>query len=147
MQSKDYGQYFIPKQAYSAEVLTASAAVHGGMICVKPCIITRIGIAISVVVAADTIAPVVEFNRRPIIASATGEISIGTLTIPNGTAVSKVVYKNIDPVAFVPGDELSFEHTVAGTDASSATGAGFYVFEFDDDPEYVANLTNMVASV
>jgi hypothetical protein len=146
MQSKDYGQYFIPKAAHSAETLTAAAAVHNGMICVKKCVVTKIMFVITTLTATDTVAPKVEFNHRPTIGSATGETALGVLTIPDGSAVGKVIYKEIDPVAFEPGEELSFEHTVQGTDGSSAAGAGYYAVEFDDSPEYDGNLSNMVAS-
>lgn len=146
--SKLSTDYFIPKSAsrLTAEDLTASAAVYDGMICTRACRVSRVMFVVTVLTATDTTAPAVEFNRRPTIASATGEVLMGTLTIPDASAVGTVIYKDIEPVEFAPGEELSFEHTVAGTDGSSAAGSGFYSFEIEDSPEEPLNQTKMTAS-
>ena len=134
----------IPKSTavFTAEDLSAAVAVYGGFLITKQCKIKRIGFYVTTVISATT-NPAVEFNRRPTYNSSSGEILLGTLTIPTTTAVGTVVYKDIDPVVLFPGDELSLEHTVQ----ASATGAGFYVFEVCDDPEVPANQTKMLASV
>jgi len=116
------------------------------MICVKNCKVSRVGFVIVTTVLADAVAAQVEFNRRPTIASATGEVLMGTVIIPDEAAVGAVYYTDIDPVSFAPGEELSFEHTVAADDSGSQAGTGYYVFEFQDDPEYVSNSTNMIES-
>lgn len=131
----------------TAEVLTAAAAVYGGYLVTKQCKITRIAFYVTVTVAANTQTPVVEFNRRPTYNSASGEVLMGTLTIPTGTAAGKVVYKDINPINLYPGDEFSFEHITQATDSGSAAGAGFYGFDLEEDPEYAGNQTNMVKSV
>jgi len=148
MYNKLSTNYFIPKSAsrLTAEDLTASAAVYDGMICTRACRVSRLMFVVTTLVATDTIKAAVEFNRRPTIASSAAEVLMGTLTIPDTSAVGTVVYKDIDPVEFAPGEELSFEHSVAGTDGSSAAGAGFYSFEIEDSPEEPLNQTNMVAS-
>ncbi len=130
----------------TAEVLSAAAAVYGGYLVTKQCKIKRIKFYVTLLVAASTTAPVVEFNRRPTYNSSSGEIALGTLTIPNGAAVGSVYYKDIDPVVLFPGDELSFEHITQAVDASAAAGAGFYAFEIEEDPEVPANQSKMIAS-
>lgn len=130
----------------TAEVLSAAGAVYGGYLVTRQCKIKRLMFYVTVLVAADTTAPVVEFNRRPTYNSSSGEILLGNLTIPEGTAAGKVVYKDIEPVILYPGDELSFEHTVQAVDSSSAAGAGFYAFEIEDCPEQAANQSDMVES-
>lgn len=126
------------------EDLSAAAAVYGGYLIAKQCKITRIAFYVTTAVVATTTAPVVEFNRRPTYNSASGEIALGTLTIPTGTAAGKILYKDIDPVTLFPGDELSFEHTVQAV--GSAAGAGFYAFDIYEDPEVVGNQADMIAS-
>lgn len=130
----------------TAEVLTAAAAVYGGYIVLKQCKIKRLMFVVTTLVASDTVAAVVEFNRRPTIDSSSGEVLLGQLTIPDGSAVGAVIYKDIEPVTLVPGDELSLEHVTAATDGTAAAGAGFYGFELCDEPEQPANCSNMVAS-
>ncbi len=148
MYNKRASQYFIPKSAahLTAEALAAAAAVYDGFLCTRGCRVNRLMFVVTTLVAADTTAPVVEFNRRPTPGSATGEVALGTLTIPEGAAVGDVLYKDIDPVEFAPGEELSFEHTVQAADSSSAAGAGYYGYEIEDSPEEAANQTKMEAS-
>lgn len=133
----------IPKSTavFTAEDLTALAAVYGGFLVMKQCKIKAIKFYVTTAISATT-APAVEFNRRPTYNSSSGEILLGTLTIPSGTAAGKVIVKEIDPVTLVPGDELSLEHTVA----ASSAGAGFYGFEIMDDPEVVENQSNVIES-
>lgn len=131
----------------TAEVLTAAAAVYGGYLITRQCQVKRLMFYVTTTVASNTQNAVVEFNRRPTYNSASGEIALGTLTIPNGAVAGSVIYKDIDPITLFPGDELSFEHTVQATDSGAAAGAGFYAFEIMDDPEEAANQTKMVASV
>ena len=133
----------IPKSTavFTAEDLSAANAVYGGMLVLKQCRIKRIMFYVTTALNTVT-AATVKFSRRPTYNSATGEVSLGTLSLPNGTAAGSVVYKDITPVTLFPGDELSFEQTgQAGT-----AGAGFYGFEIEDDPEYASNQTKMVAS-
>lgn len=133
----------IPKSTavFTAEDLSAAAAVYGGFLVMKQCKIKAIKFYVTTAINATT-APAVEFNRRPTYNSSSGEILLGTLTIPNGTAAGKVIVKEIDPVTLVPGDELSLEHTVQ----ASTAGAGFYGFEIMDDPEVVENQSNVIES-
>lgn len=141
-------EYFMPRgsAALDIEAVDAAAAVHGGHVCVKRCEVKRLMFMMETAVAADTTAPVVEFNRRPTIASATGEVQLGQITIPDGTAIGTMMYKDIDPVVFEVGDELSFELVTQAADAGTAAGDGYYGVLCIDDPEDVANESNMTAS-
>lgn len=128
------------------ETLTAAAAVHGEYLVMRSCVVRRIGFIVTTLVASNTQNAVVEFNRRPTPGSSSGEVLLGQLTIPTGTAVGKVLYKNISPVRLQVGDALSLEHVTQATDSGSAAGAGFYMFELVDEPEYIANEADAVAS-
>ena len=140
--------YFIPISAarLTAEAITASAAVYDQLVCTRACRVSRLMFVITTLVASDATLGVVEFNRRITIGSATNEVLLGNLSIPDASAVGTVVYKDIDPVEFAPGEAIAFEHTVAATDGSSAAGAGYYAFEIEDSPEEPLNQTRMVAS-
>ena len=140
--------YFVPRgsAALDIEAVDAAAAVHGGHVCIKRCKVKRLLFVLETLVAADTTAPVVEYNRRPTIASATGEVQLGQITIPDATAAGQVMYKDIEPVTFEVGDELSFELVTQAADAGTAAGDGYYAVEVDESPEEPANESNMVAS-
>jgi hypothetical protein len=83
------------------------------------------------------------FTKRPTPLSATAESVIGILTVPSGTAIGKVVYKDITPVSFAPGDSLEISWTV-GT--GTPTGIGMWYVECNDDPESAGNQSDMIAS-
>lgn len=108
--------------------------------------VTRIMALVTTLVANDTIAAVITVYRRPTLGSAVGQVAIGTLTIPDGSAVSKVIYKDLDGTVVYPGEEIAFNVSTAGTDSGVAAGAFVGSFEADYDPEYAANQSNMVAS-
>lgn len=88
---------------------------------------------------------VVNFKKYVAYGSSAGEVSLGTLLIPGGTAKDKVFYKEIDEVTFHPGDQLIFEVTTAAAGGSAAGGAVYDVEAFDD-PEYAPDQSKMVAS-
>lgn len=148
MYTSNYSQHFVPKgtAAIGEETVSATAAGHGGYLCVQPCRVRRLIFVITEAIAADDTAPVVEFNKRPTPGSATGEELVGQLTLPDTTAIGKVVYKDIDPVDFETGDELALEHVTQAVDGSSAAGKGFYAFEIESRNEYEANLSELVLS-
>lgn len=130
----------------AADTISAAAAVHGEYLIGKRVKIKRLMFIVTTAVAADTTAPVVEFNRRPTPGSSSGEVQLGQLTIPDGTAAGKILYKDIDPVSLEAGDALALEHVTQAVDGSAAAGAGYYMFEADLDPEYVVNESDMVKS-
>jgi hypothetical protein len=124
------------------EDLSAANAVYGSYVVAKQCKIKRIAFYVTTLINAST-NPAVTFTRRPTFGSTSGAILLGTVTIPTGSAVGTVIYKNIAPVNLYPGDELSLAQTVQ----ASTAGQGFYMFEIDDDPEVPANQSKMLASI
>lgn len=128
--------------------LDAAAAVHGEYYVFKPMILKRIGFLVTEAVVADTTPPVVRFSKRLAPGSDTNAVVCGSLTIPHGTAVGKVVYKDITPVRFAAGDVLKVENTVRTVDAGSGTetGQGYYMFEMELDPETPENESDMIES-
>lgn len=123
----------------------ASSADHGEYVCFRPCIVSRLAFAVTgEAVSGTSVAPTVVFTKRPTPLSSSGEAVVGTLTLPTGTAIGKVVYKDLAaPVRFRVGDSMELAHTI-GT--GTPTGMGVAFFECQEDPEYSANMTDMVAS-
>lgn len=130
----------------AAENAAAAVAVHGSFLVEKQCRIKAVYFYVSIVCLAGTTAPVVRFLRRPTYGSTTGQVVLGTITIPSGTAAGKVMYKLITPTTLFPGETLTFEHTVQAADPGTPTCSGYYGFEVELDPEVPANQPNLVLS-
>lgn len=130
------------------EDLDGAAAVHGEWFVLQSCEIKRLMFVVTEAVVADTTNPEVRFSKRITPGSDTGAVVLGSLIIPHGTAVGKVLYKDIDPVLLSPGDTIKLENTVRTVDAGSGTetGQGYYGFALDLSPEYVGNESDMVES-
>lgn len=152
MYASPVGEYFRPiitLAQNAAEVLKemdigAASADHGEFVCVKPCVLRRIGFVLtSEAASGTTTAPTVIFTKRPTPLSATSEAVAGTLTVPSGTAIGKVVYKDITPVRFAVGDSLELSHTVG---VGTPTGQGVPFFVVEDSPEEPANNSDMIES-
>lgn len=139
----------IPLSLNAAEVLKeidigATGADHGELICVKACKVYRAQFILTGEVAGGTsVAPTVLFKKRPTPLSATGESTVATLTIPDATAIGKVVYKDFEPVSFAVGDSMEISHTI-GT--GTPTGMGHYSFLCLESPEESANNSDMIES-
>lgn len=121
-----------------------ASAAHGEYVCVKPCSVKRLMFAVSdEAVVGSTTAPTVVFKKRPTPNSASGESTVGVLTIPHGTAIGKVLYKEVQ-VDFAVGDSLQISWTVGvgGTPA----GQGLASVEAFYDDENPANMTDMILS-
>lgn len=129
-----------------AETLTASAAEHGEFLVMKRCALRRISFCVTTAVSATTTAPVVTFTKRVTPGSATGSSTIGTLTIPDTTAIGKVVYKDIEPVELNVGDSVLLNHTTQATGSGSPAGAGYYGFEVYPLGENISEQSDAVAS-
>jgi len=145
-------KYFVPiitLAQNAAEVLKemdigASSADHGELVCVKPCRIVQLQFTLTSEVAGGTsVAPRVVFTKRPTPLSATSEAVVGTVIVPDATAVGKTVYLAIEPVNFAVGDSMELSHVI-GT--GTPTGQGVYSYICEDDPEMPANNSDMIAS-
>lgn len=130
----------------TAEVVSAAAAVYGGYLVTKAVELKRFSFYVSVAIVAATTAPVVKISRRPTFNSSSGELEIARLTLPTGTAIGKVVYKDVDPYQLLPGDELSIEHVTQAADPGTAAGAGYYDAILQSGPESDANCSALLAS-
>ena len=111
-----------------------------------PIVIKRISMFIKTAVTAGNTAPIVSVYSRPTTASSAGQVTIGTLTIPNGTAAGKVVYKELNSVRVHAGYDLCLAVTTKAGDSGTAAGDGFIGFMYEMDPEVPADQTKMIAS-
>lgn len=151
MYNVSVGQSFIPIGAAVAtaplgiEDVGATAAVHGEYLCVKQCVINRIMFQVQTIIAATTTPPQVRFSKRLTSSSDTGAVVLGSLIIPDTTAAGKMMYKDIKPVVFQPGQILKLENTVQAV-GGGASGTGYYAFEAQEDPEDRKEETNFVLS-
>ena len=130
----------------TAENLAAAVAVYGGYYVTKPCAISEFKFIVTTAIVAGTTAPVIEVNRRPTPGSASGEVQIDTITIPNGTAAGKVMSVRFAPVQLNTGDSLAFEHVTQAADSGTAAGAGFYDVVLEADYESDDNQSDQITS-
>ena len=122
----------------------AASADHGELVCVRPCRVSELMFTLTSELAGGTsVAPRVVFTRRPTPLSATSEAVVGTVIVPDATAVGKTVYKLVDPVVFAVGESMEISHVI-GT--GTPTGQGVYSFVCNDDPETNDNNSDMIES-
>lgn len=142
--------YFSPDAGDLVGVLDigASSADAGEFVCIKPCVIKRVGFVVTdEVVAGTSTAPQVVFTKRPTPNSATGEVVTATLTVPDGTAVGETIILDLDTsdadARFDIGDSLELSHVV-GT--GSPTGQGIPFAVCMDAAEDASNMTGVTVS-
>lgn len=122
----------------------ASSGDHGDFVCVRRCYVKRFFFALTLEAASGTsVAPTVIFKKYPIVANSSGASTLATLTVPTGTAIGKIVYKDVTPVLFVPGNGMHISWTI-GT--GTPTGIGDAEWHCELDPEVALNDTNLIAS-
>jgi hypothetical protein len=133
----------------AAEVLKeidigAASGDHGEFLCVKQCQVASLQFTLtSEAASGTTTAPTVIFTKRVTPLSATGEVVMGTVVVPSGTAIGKTVYLAIDPVTLKVGETVEVSWTVG---VGTPTGIGVASFVCNEDPETSANNTDMIAS-
>lgn len=123
----------------TAEVITAAAAVYGSYTVMYPIQVKRLSFAVSTAIS-DLTASVVRLTKVSA-ANVTTSLS-GNMTIANGLAVKKVVYKDFTPAKIGVGEFLQLEHLTQGGLGGTPAGAGFYGFVAELLPEYMGNETN-----
>lgn len=131
---------------FTAANLAATAADWAVAKVHHPIQVKRISFFVTTAVTAGTTAPKVTVYSRPTSASASGQATLGVLTIPNGAAVGAVYYKDLESVRVQPGYDLAFVVSLQATDGGTAAGAGFAVARVLEDHEVPANLSKMIAS-
>lgn len=148
-----YDQRFGHRAFFSADAaapeividIGAASADAGELSCVVPCAVHQLQFHVTdEAVVGSTTAPTVVFTKRPTPNSATGESVVATLTIPSGTAVGAVIYKELDsPILFEVGDVMEVSHTVG---VGSPAGQGIAAFVCSHSAEVPANMSDMSVS-
>lgn len=123
----------------TAEVITAAAGVYGSYTVMRPIQVKQLSFAVSTAIS-DLTASVVRLTKVSA-ANVTTSLS-GNMTIANGLAVKKVVYKDFTPAKIGVGEFLQFEHLTQGGLGGTPAGAGFYGFLAELLPEVMGNETN-----
>lgn len=124
------------------EGLTAVASVHGHIVLHAPMLIKRLTFCISTAISDLTASVVrmVKVSRSDVTSSVSGN-----MTIANGLAVNRIVYKDFSPVKVGAGEKLQFEHVTLGGQGGTPAGAGYYGFIAELLPELMSNETNAIA--
>jgi len=145
----DYLVPIIPLATSDAGVMQemdigAASADHGEMLCVRRAFVLRLKFTlVGELAGGSSVAPTVVFTKRPTPLSATAESVIGTLIIPDATAVGKTLYLDVDPVNLSVGDSVEISHTI-GT--GTPTGQGYWSMDLEPDPEDARNESDMIKS-
>lgn len=123
----------------------AANATHGEFTCVVPCIVrsAKASVTLEAVVGTST-APYVVLTKYTAPSAGGTSSAVATLTIPDGTAVGKVIYKENLAVSFAVGDVMQIKHVI-GT-GGSVTGQVSVDWFCEYDPEVPANNSDMIAS-
>ena len=127
----------------AADVLT-STGVHGEHIALSNVALDRLLLIVTTSVVSSG-AVVVQFKKRSAPGVTSGEVVLGSLSIPAGTAAGKVLYKNINEAELQAGQALAIEVTTAAAGGGAAGGC-LYGFELQESPEVPANEPSMIAS-
>lgn len=130
----------------AVDVLTATGVHTYSQLIQERTAVSRLLLTVTTLVAADTTLAVVTYKRRPTFGSSSGEVTLGTITVPDATAVGKVLFKNIDEAELNAGEELVFEVTTAAVDGGGATGGALYGVTQQEAPEDPRNVSDMIAS-
>ena len=117
---------------------TMAAVIQKWMV-VRPLVARRL---CAVVKTSPTVtSTIITFKKYPTFDATGSAASIGTVTIPAGTAAGKFYFKDIAAYALKPG-----EMVVAEVTQTSTAGNGAAAVEVEESPEDYRNNTNMVAS-
>lgn len=148
-----YGEEVVDKcmvpssNAFLTAVNLAAATGDYGLLYVgEQVVITRLMLIVTTTLVADTTAPILTFYARPTIGSTTGQVTLGTLTIPDLTAAGKIVYKNIESAKIPQGYTIAVNRSTQAASSGTAAGAGFIMMKGFVAVEDPRNVTLMVAS-
>ena len=123
----------------TAEVLTAAAATYGSYSVHAPIAVKRLSFCVSTAIS-DLTGSIVRLVKVSA-ANVTTSLS-GNMTIANGLAVKKMVYKDFSAAKIGAGEFLQLEHVTQGGLGGTPAGAGFYGFVAELLPENLSNETN-----
>jgi hypothetical protein len=97
----------------------------------SPCSVDKLLASVTTILSG---AATLELKRRPTFGSATGEVVLDSLVLPDSLAVGQTYQSTFKGVELDVGDELVFEVSVAAT-----SGGALYGVEVDNDPEEPGN--------
>ena len=128
-----------------AEDASAAIAIYGYMAACENVEVDRFYFYVSKACVASVTAPVVALKLydKP---GGTAISTLATITVPTGTAIGKVLYKDFSATTVAPGQALCFQHTVQAVNASAAACSGYYAVKFNSDPEFAKDCSNLVLS-
>lgn len=122
---------------------TQTPAVKGASTCfiyMRP--VEVIALVATITVAMTVTPAVVAFKYRPTPGSATGEVTLGTLTLPvTGSTIGHQIYKKVAAVECNPGGEIVIELTTASTAGAAAFGV-----LTNETTEHPSSIPAMIAS-
>ncbi len=127
----------------TAQNLTSAATVWGAAIAHYPIMVQRMSFRVSTAIS-DLTSSVIAMQKVTV-GSVTSEIT--TITVPNSTALGKIMVKDCAPVKIGIGDKLQFKLKTQGGLGGTPAGAGYIGFLAALQPEDYSNETNAVASV
>jgi hypothetical protein len=113
----------------------------------EPCVVLGFRLLATVAMNYDTLtaAAKVALDKRTAFASDTGRTQLVELTIPQGLAAGKLLYKAFTPVKMLPGEQLVVEVTTQGA-GGTEVGDWVPVILMAPAPETPGNCAAMVLS-
>lgn len=139
------GSIFPLTTAVAGSIDLTTAAVNGEFALLRHARVKKLMFLVTTAVVGTSNGATVTFTRRITPGSDTGAVVLGTLIIPAGTAIGKVMYKDITPTNMSVGDTIKCAVTTAAAGGSPA-GTGYYAFEVYMDAETSLNEADMIAS-
>lgn len=123
----------------------AANATHGEFVCVRPCVIREAQFITSLeAVVGTTTAPYVVLTKYTAPAAGGSSTAVATVTVPNGTAVGKIVRKSGLSTSFAIGDVIEIKHVI-GT-GGTVTGQGDIDWVCEPSFEVPGNNSDISAS-
>ena len=123
----------------------AANATHGEFVCVRPCTIREAQFVVSLeAVVGTTTAPYVVLTKYAAPAAGGASAAVGTITVPTGTAVGKVVRKSSLSTSFAVGDVIQIKHVI-GT-GGTVTGQGNVNWICEPNHEVAGNNSDISSS-
>lgn len=124
--------------------IAAANATHGEFVCTVPCVVRRASATVVLLTVSTSTVPVITLTKFTTPAAGGTATVIDTISIPDATAVGKVLYVDNLSTQFQVGDVLQVKHTL-GTGGSVA-GEVIVSFGCEFSPEVPANNTDMIVS-
>lgn len=120
----------------------AANATHGEFVCVIPCTVRKAKFLVtSEAVVGTTTAPYVVLTKYTTPGAGGTATTVGTITVPDGTAIGAGIYKEDLSTSFAIGDVMQIKHVI-GTGGSVA-GQGTVDWLCEEDPETLANNSDL----